>query len=75
MGEIRIKFCCGCGVQTDALMQYWQYTDFQKRSSEAHDRNNMLELCDACLEKAKSDFQAKRKFLLPLNHNTEGIKK
>ena len=65
MGEIRIKFCCRCGTQTDMLTVYAQQTDAEKRSTDFNHSANTLELCNKCLCLTKSEFQAHRKFTTP----------
>ena len=73
MGSVTIRFCCTCGKRTENLTQYWQWTDFSKRSSEAIKEEDKLELCGACLDFAKKEFQERRKHTLPPKPDSQAL--
>ena len=65
MGKIILRYCDECGIETDNLMLYWQWTDMSARSTEAIRESDKLDLCPECLEKSKSEFKAKKRFFKP----------
>ncbi len=65
MGQIKVYFCDCCGLETQMLTAYTQVTDFEARTTDWDRSKNALELCDACLEKSKKNFQNMRKHTKP----------
>ena len=78
MGTVELKWCDHFGIKTSSLNRYIQVTDFQLRTTEWDRGKNTLEMCDACFEKSKKNFESLRKYTAPrqeLSDATDAEKK